>query len=363
MTRVAELLLGVALAGCAGAHPASSAVRGTAAASHVDRSAPSDRVSLGLPLGLMWPTFPSGHPPTQAEVMLGARLFADPGLSADGQVSCATCHEPSAGFADARVASAGVYGRTGVRNSQTLLNAGYATEFGWDGAHDSLESQALAALTNPREMGASAASLEQRVNDAYGAQLAELYGNSSLAGALAALGAYQRTLIAGDSPMDDFIYRGDEGAVSAEARRGFEIFLGKGRCVRCHFMRSRQSHPFGGESGLFTDGKYHNIGIGFERGSTPADVGRASITGQVEERFAFKTPTLRNVALTAPYMHDGSLASLEAVVDYYDRGGNANPGLDADIKRLDLTSSERAALIAFLTALTSRGLPHAERSP
>ncbi|HRK47100.1 MAG TPA: cytochrome c peroxidase, partial [Nocardioides sp.] len=276
-------------------------------------------------------------------------------LSRDGTVSCRTCHLPEHGFADPRAVSVGVAGHAGTRNSQTLLNAVYFESFGWTGEHPSLEAQTLAAMRNPEEMALGEALPPDVLRD-HGAQLEALYGGADLEGAAAAIASYQRTLVAGASRFDRWIY-GAEDVISESEKRGFEVYLGRARCVQCHFMRSPASHPFGGENGLYSDGRFHNIGVGFGPGAATIDPGRFEVTNRSADYGAFKTPSLRNVELTAPYMHDGSLRTLEEVVEHYDKGGEPNPNLDPDIQPLKLTDQEKADLVAFMKALTSGSPP------
>lgn len=309
-----------------------------------------------MPLGLMWPIFPDGVLPTIDEVEIGRALFFEPAVSADATVSCASCHAPEAAMADPRRVSAGVGGRLGRRNSPTVWNAAYFETFGWTGDADSLEAQAAKALLNPEEIGSSEARIQRGLEPRYGADLRRLYGELSVRSVSRALAAYQRTLLSGDAPFDRYIYGGDRAAVSDAAVRGFTVFLGRARCVQCHFMRSPASHPFGGTTALYMDNRFHNIGVGFDKPARERDPGRIEVTRRPEDQGAFKTPTLRNVAETAPYMHDGSLKTLEEVVDHYDKGGNANPNLDPDIKRLELTAQEKQDLVAFMKSLTSHAL-------
>jgi len=312
--------------------------------------------TVPMPLGLMWPVFPAGKPPAVREVAVGRRLFFDPALSSDGSVSCASCHAPDAAMADLRPVSIGAGGKPGRRNSPTVLNAVYFERLGWSGENGSLEEQALTALSNPEEMGATEPKLRAALEMRYGADLRDLYGALSARAIARALASFQRTLVAGDAPFDRYIYLGDRAAVSESGIRGFGLFLGKARCIQCHFMRSPDSHPFGGRTGLYMDNRFHNLGVGFENGSSPSDLGRYEITRRDDDRGAFKTPSLRNVALTPPYMHDGSLKTLEDVVEHYNKGGNPNPNLDPDVRRLDLTDQDKRDLVEFMKALTSHAM-------
>lgn len=340
-----------AQAGAGGQPPTSSHVAPILEGSRGKSAVSSPMVPLEL--GLMWPTFPQGIPPNKVEVELGRELFFDERLSSDDSVSCATCHDPVHGFADPRRVSAGVHGTKGKRNSPSIWNSAYFDELGWGGEHRSIEDQTLAAITNPDEMGVERDEVVGKLTPAQKGTLERLYGDASPEGVARALSAFQRTLIAGDSAFDRYVYAGDEAAVSDAAKEGFAVFLGEARCIQCHFMRSEASHPFGGYTGTFTDNRFHNIGVGYDDPTASEDLGRFAISKQAQDRGAFKTPGLRNVSLTAPYMHDGSLATLRDVVEHYNKGGNPNPNLDFDVKKLNLTETQKNNLVAFLESLTS----------
>jgi cytochrome c peroxidase len=319
----------------------------------------SDEYNLLIPLGLMYPIFPTRVPPTRDQVELGKRLFQEKCLSRDETVSCATCHQPKRAFAENQRVSHGVRNTPGRRNAPTVLNAAFFSSFSWDGRHASLEEQALAGISNPKEMALSLSEVPRRVETHYGRSLRALYGVNSATAVAKALSAYQRTLIAGDSSFDRFVFGGERDAINESAQRGFKIFLRHGRCIQCHLIRSDLSHPFGGSTAFFTDNRFHNLGIGLRKPGPNTDWGRSEVTGRQEDRGAFKTPSLRNVALTAPYMHDGSLATLDEVVEHYNKGGIRNPHLDPEIRPLHLTGREMDDLVAFLKSLTSTTLlPH-----
>lgn len=318
--------------------------------------------TVEVELGLMLPTFPTGVPPQSEEIELGRELFSDPLLSRDGSISCASCHSPEHGFADPAPVSVGINGTKGRRNSPTLWNVAYLEQLSWDGRHTSLEQQALAAISNPDEMGLNLDQVRDRVQAKYGARLLKLYRDVSDQSVAKALGSFQRTLVAGNSPVDQYLYAGKHDAINGSAKRGFRIFLGEGRCVQCHTIRCDDCHPFGGATATFTDDRFHNIGVGFEK-TDNGDLGRWEITRRQEDLGAFRTPTLRNIELTAPYMHDGSMKTLEEVVDHYNKGGNPNSNLDPDVQRLDLNEQEKRDLIEFLKSLTSDKLRHPPRRP
>jgi cytochrome c peroxidase len=288
------------------------------------------------------PAAPADNLVTPAKVRLGRRLFFDPVLSADRTVACASCHVPDRGFAGADARAVGVGGRAGKRNAPTLLNVAYGTSFFWDGRAASLEEQALLPIADPLEMASSAdeAVRRLRADPSYVADFRTAFGDDGEVTAqnlARALASFQRSLVTGDSPVDRFRH-GEITALSEDAKQGLWLFEGRGGCWKCHSGHN------------FTDGRFHNTGVSW--GAEPGDTGRFAVTRQDQDRGAFKTPTLRNVARTAPYMHDGSMATLEEVVRYYGKGGNPNPGLDPALKPLDLSEREVKQLAAFLRALS-----------
>jgi len=321
-------------------------------------------------------SFTSGKPPAPDQIVLGRKLFFDTRLSADGKVSCASCHRPDAAFADGRTVAVGVEGRRGTRNTPSLLNAAlHASQF-WEGRRGSLEEQVLDPLVNPMEHGLPdrKALLELLRRDAaYPEEFRRAFGSDSagieLDQAAAALAAFVRSLTAEDSPADRFIYRGERDALSEPALRGLQLFRGRAQCAACHTVGERDA--------TFSDDGFHAVGTGLERiapklGSLATRVARMSkdeaealISGDADVaalgRFLvtrdpadigkFRTPSLRNVALTAPYMHDGSVATLEEAVErelYYRSRLQGRP--------LVLTPAEKADLVAFLRSLTSSSL-------
>jgi cytochrome c peroxidase len=274
--------------------------------------------AIVIPLGLdLYIPVPEDNPLTPEKIELGRQLFFDRRLSSDGSISCATCHDPARAFSDARAHAVGVFGRTGVRNAPALINRGYGRAFFWDGHVRTLEEQVLQPIQNPNEMDLSVPQAGARVG----------MSEHDLSQALA---SFVRSILSGDSPFDRFV-NGDRTALSDEAQRGLEVFRGKGNCTACHAGPN------------FTDERTHDTGVAWRSG-TLADPGAGN--------GAFKTPTLREVARTAPYMHDGSLATLEEVVDFYDRGGAPNPYLDAEIRPRQFTSDEKRTLVAFLDSLS-----------
>lgn len=291
------------------------------------------------PLGL--PERPAADGRELGLAALGARLFADPRLSADHGVACASCHRAEHLFADTEPFSRGVHGRRTERNTPTLVNRAYGTRFMWDGRAPTLEAQVLLPIENPLEMDLPLAEALARLAEdaAYAAEFQRLLGRGPDAEGLAlALAAHVRTLVLGDSPVDRF-RAGDFEALDDAARAGLWFYESRERCWRCH------SGP------NFSDEDFHNTGVGARDGEPQP--GRAAVTGRPEDRGRFKTPTLRGVAATAPYMHDGSLATLEEVVELYRRGGHANANLDPVLAPIDMSAEDARNLVAFLRALST----------
>ena len=280
------------------------------------------------PLGLdLYVRIPPDSPPTADVIVLGESLFFDPLLSADGSISCASRHRPERGFADSSSTSQGVFGRRTSRNAPSLLNAGYGESFFWDGRIRTLEEQVLQPIINPNEMGLPLEDLVVRLDGtpAYRGAFAASFGEGPTPQTIGmALASYVRTLRSGNSPADRYA-SGDDVALGPDARAGFALFREKANCVGCHI------------GPLLSDERFHNTGVGW--GST--DLGRFEVTGQSSDRGKFNTPSLRNVARTAPYMHDGSMETLEEVIELYDRGGNPNPNLDSRIAPLRLSPDEK----------------------
>jgi len=304
--------------------------------------------SLGLPPLIS----PRDNPLTPAKVSLGRRLFFDKRLSADNSISCATCHDPAYGFSDPHTVSVGVKGRPGERNSHTVLNTAYITPLMWDGRATTLEEQSLLPFLSPSEFDLPVELAVQKLRrNGYSDMFKRTFGEDVTVDNLAkALAAYQRSLAAGDSPFDRYIFHKDAGAISAEAQRGFDVFL-QAKCDACHLIMTPGLHPFALNHVIFTDGKFHNLGVGADR--NPEDPGRFEVTKENQDWGRFRTPTLRNVALTAPYFHDGSMATLADVVDFYDRGGNPNRNLDPAMRPLHLSATQKRDLVQFLQSLTS----------
>jgi cytochrome c peroxidase len=290
---------------------------------------------------------PEDNPSTEAKVALGKQLYFERRLSFDNSVSCASCHDPAKGWSDGAAVSSGVSGRRGGRNSPTVLNAAYHSFQFWDGRAATLEEQALGPILNPIEMGMpSEEAVETKINaiPGYRQQFQAVFGAPATAENVArAIAAFERTVIAGDAPFDHF-RAGDKAELSESAQRGLKLFFQKAHCAACHAGPN------------FTDGAFHNLGVGM-KASNP-DKGRQAISNLLGDRGTFKTPSLREVARTAPYMHDGSLKSLEDVIEFYNKGGEPNPQLDEEIYPLKLTSREKQDLLTFLReGLSSQAYP------
>lgn len=262
---------------------------------------------------------PEENPLTPEGIELGRRLFFDRSLSRDRTVSCSTCHDPERAYSDGRAVPVGVFGRRGRRNASALINRGYGRLFFWDGRAATLEEQALKPIEDPNEMDLPLGEASART----GLTPEEISR---------VLASFLRSILSGDSRFDRFI-GSDRAALSREEQAGLQLFRGKANCVACHAGPN------------FTDERLHNTGIAWRDGKfTDAGAGQGN----------FKTPTLREVARTAPYMHDGSMATLEEVIAYYDRGGNPNAYLDRELHPLRLSAEEKGNLTLFLRSLSTR---------
>jgi cytochrome c peroxidase len=283
---------------------------------------------------------PEDNPLTAEKAALGRQLFFDKRLSADNSRSCYSCHVCEKGLTDGLPKAVGAYEKQLPRSSPTLWNIGYHKEFYWDGRSGSLEKQALAAWQGGN-MGAKdkEAEIIARINAlaGYKQQFQKIFGGEATAeNIFQAIAAFERTIISGDTAFDRW-QRGDQSAADDAAKRGFEVFK-KAKCDNCH------------AGVLFTDQQYHNIGVGMDQ--EKPDVGRFTVTKKEEDTGAFKTPTLRDVAKSAPYFHDGSANTLEEAVDFMLGGGKDNPHLDKkNLQKQTLTKEERADLLAFLKSL------------
>jgi len=356
------------------------------------------------PLGLPEVPIPADNPQTEDKIQLGDTLFHDPRFSADGKVSCATCHGREKAFTDHLPVSKGFTDkkgtRMGTRNAPTVINSAYYTSQFWDGRVPSLEEQSKFPPINPVEGGLH--SWDHLVDmlkkdDFYKKEISKVFNikpsEITIEHFAKAIGSFERTIISGNSKFDRFMYGGEKDALNEQEKRGLDLFLGQGRCVSCHTIS--QTHA------LFTDNKMHNLGVGFKalKGKSPevaaeyihmlaeqerkvkniagneveslaadelvlaekrfSELGRLAITHEADDMGAFKTVTLRNIAKTGPYMHDGSLSTLTEVIEWYNLGGKLDPNdpdtpfLDGGIRPLNLSGEQMMDLVAFMKALTS----------
>jgi len=324
-------------------------------------------------LGLPPLTIPDDNPQTAEKIALGRLLFNDKRFSTNGSVSCASCHQADKAFANGLPVAIGINGQAGTRNAPTVVNAAfYQTQF-LDGRANSLEDQALGPFINPIEHGLTShqAIIDVIRQDAdYIKQFKNVFNIPADAVTInyvvKAIASFERTLVSGNSPFDRYYFGMDQTAISVSAARGSRIFRRKGNCANCHEISLNNA--------LFTDNRFYNVGVGFKRlapvlaalmaGKNSDDLaltdmqrselGRFNVTKTFADLGKFKTPTLRNIALTAPYMHDGSMKTLEEVIEHYDKGGDKNRYIDAKIFPLHLTQQEKADLLAFMETLTSQ---------
>ena len=340
---------------------------------------PKSLQQVGAPAELTREAIPPDNPQTSEKISLGQKLFFERRLSVDGTVSCSTCHDPQLAFTDRKPLSVGIKGRVGQRNAPTILNALYNKTQFWDGRVNTLEEQAANPIVNAFEMGhpnldaavAQIASVEE-----YQQAFQRVFGRPPNGpDLLRAIASYERTQLSFDSPFDHFI-AGDNNAIDASAKRGWELFNNQARCNKCHALTDTQR-----DVTVFTDNDFHNIGIGIIRhnvvalarqaeqliksGDTSAIdraaiqndmsvLGRFLVTKQEKDTASFKTPDIRNVLVTGPYFHDGSQGTLWDVIDHYNKGdGLHNPWLDEDMQPLALTETDIDDLVAFLASLTS----------
>jgi cytochrome c peroxidase len=309
---------------------------------------------VAIPTGLPPIQYPAGKAPTEGKFELGRRLFYDKNLSIGGSVSCASCHSPRFGFSDNRPVAEGNGGAKGTRNSPTVINAAFGKVFFLDGRGSSLDEQAMTPLLSPHEMANTREAVEKRLSDnsIYRAMFERAYGPGKITveRVSQALAVFERAILSGNSLYDKYTYLGNPRALSQSAIRGLEIFTDRGHCAVCHQL--------GKEFALFTDGQFHNLGVGANERGELSDLGRYNVTKDDADRGAFKTPTLRNVTQTRPYMHDGSLTSLALVVEFYNGGGRRNPHLSRLIRPLNLSPQDKIDLLAFLESLTGEPVPH-----
>ncbi|MCW8956253.1 MAG: cytochrome-c peroxidase [Gammaproteobacteria bacterium] len=339
------------------------------------------------PLGLPPVPIPKDNPQSDIKIILGDKLFHDTRFSSTGDVSCSTCHDRKKAFTDSPLqVSEGINKLKGTRNAPTVVNAAYMKSMFWDGREPDLEGQSAGPFINPVEMGLinhEPILKIVRSDNEYKKLFKQAFKVSankiSMDHVKKAIAAFERTIISGNSAFDRYLYGGDKSAMSESAIRGLEVYLGQGRCVSCHTIS--QTHA------LFTDSRFHNLGVGFVRiendvkelavafskskqtatqidiavlgNQNISELGRFVVSDEWRDMGAFKTPTLRNVAVTAPYMHDGSLKTLEDVVDFYNNGGRVksddpiNGFQSGGIRPLELSSQQKDDLVSFMEALTS----------
>jgi len=343
--------------------------------------------AMAAPLGLPPVPIPADNPQSPEKIKLGDKLFHDKRFSSTGQVSCATCHDAKKTFTDSPLrVSQGINKLKGTRNAPTVVNAAYFHKLFWDGREPSLEEQSKDPMVNPVEMGLpnhQPVLKLIRTDPEYVKAFKAVFGKSgdqlTMEEVKKAIASFERTIVAGDSPFDHYYFGGDKKAMTPAQIRGFQVFMGQGRCVSCHTVEQDQA--------LFTDNRFHNIGIGinqmqkdvprladkFLKAKTQggnvdkavlsdpktSNLGRFAVTDALDDMGSFKTSTLRNIAMTAPYMHDGSLKTLKEVVIHYNNGGVTKKGervndfLSGGIRPLNLSERQISDLVAFLGALTS----------
>ena len=302
-----------------------------------------------LPLGMKTPDVPEDNPLTKAKVELGKLLYFDKRLSRDNTVSCATCNDPKNGWTDQDPVSTGIKGQKGGRSAPTVLNSAYSEVQFWDGRAPSLEEQAKGPIQNPIEMGFTHDEAVARLSGikGYAPLFKAAFGDPKvdIDRVAKAIAGFERTVVTGNAPFDRH-EAGTKGALKPAAERGMALYFGKANCSVCHSGPS------------FTDSQFHNLGVGMS--AEKPDLGRHDQTKADADKGAFKTPTLRNLKDTAPYMHDGSQKTLEEVVAFYNKGGEKNANLSKDMRPLHLSDEEQRDLLAFLDALNGDPVSVAE---
>ncbi|MCS7025692.1 MAG: cytochrome-c peroxidase [Bryobacteraceae bacterium] len=297
-----------------------------------------------VPLGLLPVQWPKDNPYSAVKAELGRLLYFDTRLSKDNTVSCATCHNPKFAFTDGQPVSTGIRGQKGGRSAPTVINRAYSLAQFWDGRAPTLEEQAKGPIQNPIEMGETHDNVVQKLKaiPGYRKLFQQAFGTEDITmdHVAKAIATFERTVLSGNSPYDRY-RAGNKSALTPEQVRGMDVYFNKAKCDQCH------------EGINFTSNAYHNLGVGMDKPNP--DEGRFAVTKNPADWGAFKTPTLREIARTAPYMHDGSLKTLEEVVEFYNQGGVPNKNLDEKIKPLHLTEQEKKDLVAFLKALSGEG--------
>jgi cytochrome c peroxidase len=300
--------------------------------------------TIPVPKGLLPIVWPKDNPYTPEKAELGKLLYFDNRLSADGSVSCATCHDPKFAFTDGKAVSDGIRGQKGGVSSPTVINRAYGYLQFWDGRSNSLEDQAKGPMANPLEMGNTHEALVTTVRGVagYRERFQKVFGTPAIDidQVAKAIATFERTVLSGNAPYDKYV-DGNKKSLTAAQIRGMDVYFNKAKCDQCH------------EGINFTANSFHNLGVGSGK-STP-DVGRYGVTKDEKDWGAFKTPTLREIEHTGPYMHDGSLKTLDEVVEFYDKGGIKNKNLDEKLRPLRLTAENKKDLVAFLKALSGEG--------
>jgi cytochrome c peroxidase len=301
-----------------------------------------------VPLGLLPIVWPRDNPYSRDKAELGRLLYFDVRLSADDSVSCATCHVPKFAFTDGAPFSTGIRKQLGGRSAPTVVNRAYSLAQFWDGRAATLEEQVKGPIANPIEMGNNHEAVVQRLRGiaGYRTLFEQVFGPGEVTidEVAKAVATFERTILSGDSPYDRY-QAGDRKAMTPVQIHGMDVFFNKAKCDKCH------------EGLNFSTNAYHNLGIGTDK--PEPDPGRFAVTKNPQDWGAFKTPTLREVARSAPYMHDGSFKTLTEVVDFYDKGGKPNKNLDSDIKPLHLAEQDKKDLVEFLNALNGHGWENA----
>jgi cytochrome c peroxidase len=308
-------------------------------------AAEGKKSATAFPLGLLPVQWPRDNPYSAEKAELGKLLYFDKRLSADNTISCATCHSPTHAYTDGAPVSTGIRGQKGGRSAPTVINRAYSLAQFWDGRAQTLEEQAKGPITNPIEMGMK--NHDETISKlrgiaGYRKLFATVFGTGqfTIDHVAMAIATFERTVLSGNSPYDQY-KAGNKKALTAEQIRGIDVYFNKAKCDQCH------------EGINFTSNAFHNIGVGMDKPNP--DVGRFAVTKNSADWGAFKTPTLRDIARTAPYMHDGSQKTLEEVVDFYDKGGTKNKNLDEKIKPLNLSDADKKALVAFMKSLNGEG--------
>lgn len=315
-----------------------------AAAPVIFLTAQTKPAAFAAPKGLPPILWPKDNPYTPEKAELGRLLYFETRISADGTLSCASCHHPSKAFTDQAAVSTGIKGQKGGVSAPTVINRAFGMLQFWDGRAASLEAQAIGPMANPIEMGNNHPAVVSTLKGVpgYRARFKAVFGTDeiTLDHVAMAIATFERTVLSGNSPYDKY-KAGDKKAMTAAQIRGLDVFVNKAKCDACH------------EGANFTLNSFHNLGVG--QNKAEPDPGRYAVTKNMADFGAFKTPTLREIEHTFPYMHDGSLKTLEEVVDFYDKGGTPNKNLDERLVKLNLTAQDKSDLVAFMKALSGTG--------